>query len=562
MSYFSSKFIYTDQQQDETEITDATEVRINIGNNLKNNSLNIDIKNNPINVFSDGTIRHRWVDKNGEVIFKAIKVTSGEIIDEEVVDVYANWTDLNPTIDVESDDYLLMSGIINEGEAKQTESGNIIELKCVDRNYVILNKLTIPQAFSISSAVNAAEIIQKLVQNSCENQNYNTYGFNSAGNLVQGTGFLIDAGLFSDRIKKSGTTTSATTNHLIDSGANFLSSGINKEDWVRNTTTNDYAYVRAVTATNLTLSKDIMTSGIGYQISNGLIQDRRVDGTVFPDITFSYMNKPLSETFSTLSQVDMTNSPTEYNPSTGTLVIKRSMIFFIDKKHRFHWYVPSDTAEYIMQVGQTAAVSPDEVNHKIVNVSLNRSTIGNVNFIIYKAGEDMNNSQIKSFEYAPFTGTPNAKECLRQWNEIADGMKVDEARVSNIVQVGGTQYNYPVSYNPLPNGDTYPIWDTTQAVIPTNATTYNAAFKTEALKRAKAKAKAEFVKMANPRWNGKIIIRGEFINVGDLINFTSLKHGIKNVKMRVEQVTHTINANEGWMTTLQMLEDEREWKIG
>jgi hypothetical protein len=64
----------------------------------------------------------------------------------------------------------------------------------------------------------------------------------------------------------SGTTTSTTANHLVESGQNFLTT-ITVGMIVRNTTDATYAYVTAVNSnTDLTISSDIMVSGEAYTI--------------------------------------------------------------------------------------------------------------------------------------------------------------------------------------------------------------------------------------------------------------------------------------------------------
>ena len=70
-------------------------------------------------------------------------------------------------------------------------------------------------------------------------------------------------------VKDSGTTTSATTNKLIDSGGTFnnATTGVSEGDRVYNTTDGTYATITSVdSATQLTLDADIMASSEAYQI--------------------------------------------------------------------------------------------------------------------------------------------------------------------------------------------------------------------------------------------------------------------------------------------------------
>jgi len=364
--------------------------------------------------------------------------------------------------------------------------------------------------------------------------------------------------LFSDGIVDSGTTTSATSRKLIDSSQNFLTT-VNKGDWVRNTSTDQYAYVESIDLdTQLTLSKDIMTSGVGYQVSDGFIQDTRNDGTSFPVISFSQLNKPVVEGIGDLSTVEKTNTDAELST---TLIMGRSMRSFIDKKNRLHWYFPSDTPEWFMTVGTVSAISPDTADHRLYVVDPETFVEDNINFIIFKAGEDMNGVQIKYFSRAQFSGTPNTKDSLREWPRIARQMKWEDADAGNIIKTQFDEYAFPVSYAPLPNGDSYPAWDSIRSSIPSTDSDYNNAFIAEAKKRGRSKAQAIFQGVSSPRWKGKIQIRGEEIIVGDLINFTSKAHGIVNIKVRVNQVTHSITALTGWITTINFEEDEETLEV-
>jgi surface protein len=70
--------------------------------------------------------------------------------------------------------------------------------------------------------------------------------------------------------RSSGTTTSTTASKLVDSGANFVSSGVQVGDLVTNSTDTTHSYVTAVdSATTLSLNDDIFVSGEAYDVSGG-----------------------------------------------------------------------------------------------------------------------------------------------------------------------------------------------------------------------------------------------------------------------------------------------------
>ena len=561
MARLQTRLIFTDDQNKAevingtlvvggtATIDDAQMVTVNLGSEIKNNNMTVKISNNPVNFFPDGTVQHRWVNDDKTAKFKAIKAKAGDVINEEIIDLYSVYDSINATGEIESNQNFIFSGIITKGKIKWSSQEHSIELNCKDRSVIMLDKLTKPIPIDEDDALAAPAIIQNLVRHATLNYIENATGFNSTGSDALGGQYLIDARLFSESIVDSGTADGTTTNKLIESGQNFTST-VSAGDWVRNTTDETYAYVNSVDSdTQLTLSKDIIVSGEGYEISNGFIQDTRPDGTSFPTITFYKVDKPVTEGISDLSQIEQTNNGTETDPDTGALVVKRGARWFVDSNNRFHWYIPDDTPEHYFKVGQTSAVSPDTVHHIIHEVNLTHETDDNINFIIFKAGEDMDGVQIKSYNRAAFSGAPIVKDSFRDWSHISRELKNREAQAGTISKDDSDKYNYPGSYPATPH------WTSGTAA---NDSEYNTLFRTEAINRGKAKAHAIFQQRANPRWKGSIIIRGENIIVGDLLDFTSDAHGIQNAKLRVKGVSHTIIPNSGWITSIEIEEDELE----
>jgi len=542
------------------DIDDINKITISRGSEIKNDNMTIILKNDPVDYFGTGVVWHKWVTKENTSMFRVIKATSKDAIPEEPLDVYVTYSESVPALDVYNTDYFLFSGIINKGRIEYKEDSHTIELTCRNRSAVILDRVSFPQTYTPQSANNTSpKIIQAVVRLATKNTGFITNGFNMGyyENGTQGKHgpYLIDARLFSEGVMSSGNATSTSACKLIDAGATFISDGVEKGDYTRNTTDNTYSYVNSVDSEiQLTLGKDIFISGEGYQVSNAFIQDRRIDGSTFPTISFSQVDKPVTESIEDLSQVEKTNT-TDETDVDGVLIVKRGMRWFIDKHNRFHWYYPSDTPEYVVEVGQTAAVSPDTVYHRIQAVELTNEVDDKVNFIVFRAGYDMDGEVIRSYARAPFSGIPNRKDSLRNWLSISRAMKDEDLKAGNITKVSYDEYNYPGSYPKTP------AWDRNEVAV-NNDNDYNTNFKAEAILRGKELAQAIFQRMANPRWKGSIQIRGEDINVGDLIQFTSREHGINNIKVRVSGVSHTITPETGWTTSLSVEEDELEREKG
>lgn len=549
MSELNQKVVFENNFGSTLEITDCYDITINMGSEIKNNTATVKLANSVTNLFLDGTLKYRYTQGVSQSIFSVVKATQSDAIAEDFIDIYANYEEVNPTTDIEDSSYLLFSGTITKAEIEWSNSTNGMALTMRDRSQLILDALAVPQGFKESDGENAPRLIQRIVRGATDGAS-NTYGYDESGNYVANAPYRIDARLFSDSIVDSGTTDATPeTNKLVDTGQNFTST-VSIGDWVRNTDTEEYAYVVSVDSdTELTLTKDIMSSGSeGFQISNGFIQDKRPDGSGFPNIAFNFLTQPASKYISELSQISNTNDSDEQD---STLVVKRAVRYYIDSKNRLHWYVPSNTPEYIMSAGQTAAISPDLIYHRIHKIKLTHSVDDVINFIIYKAGPDMDGVQISGFARAQFSGSPNKKDSLRVWEDISRWMKKQDAVDGNISKVNEDEYSYPTSYPVTPS------WDS-QGRSVANDSEYNTNFKEEAKRIAFANCQAIFKQEASPKWKGSIELRGENINVGDLIQVTSQAHGIKNIKVRVNQITHSIKNNIGWITSLTVEEDELE----
>ena len=531
------------------EVTDFAQITISLGDQISNNKMNVIVKNPPIDVLSDGTIQHKWVNNDLSCKFKAIKPQRGEVINEELLTLYANHEMTDPTLDIVSSDYLMFDGVIVKGKIKAQEQEKTIELECKDRNVIVLDRLVAPGAFSESDGWKSPTTIKELIKSAAENVgSMKVLAYDSTGTPSEFGPWLVDVRLFSEGVVASGTTTSASTRKLIDSGGGLLLT-VHKDDWVYNTTDETYAYVESVDSdTQLTLSKDIMGSGDTYQVSDGFVQDVRPDGTAFPDISFAQSDKPVIEGIESLSSIDYTNTGTEID--NNTLVCKRGARWFIDKKNRLHWYIPSDTPELIIRYGTTTAVSPDTNYHKVISFDLTNEVDDNINFIVFRAGYDMNGEVIRDYERAKFSGQPTTKESRRDWMHITRNMKDEDLKAGNITKNSYDDYNYPSSYPMTPN------WSSAGTSV-ANDSEYNSALVVEASKRGKAKAQAIFRGQSNPRWKGTINVRGEYVRIGDLISFTSKPHGLNNILVRVTGVSHTMTSSS-WTTSISVEEDENE----
>lgn len=547
---------------EDTELNDFTKLTVDKGESIKNNKLNITLKNDPVDVLSDGTIRHKYVDNNLDNVFSVIRTDKGQTITEEYIDLYAVYDETSLTSDIEIPENFLFGGIINSCKLDAKNNSHSIELKCADRNNVLMNRTAIPSAISIDDAENAPTQIKTQVRNAASGIPFTAEGFDTNGNLATGNPFYVDARLFSEGILSSGTTTTGSTGRTLkDSLATFQTDGVARGDMVKNEDNYKVAFVvEVVSQTELIISKPIMDndSGDGYKVSDALIQDWRPDGTSFPSIAYSQNNKPVPDVIGELSEIDSLNTFAEQ--SSAGLVVKQPARWYVNSDRRVVWFIIDDVASLVMKVGVKTLLTGDLTGHIIYNHSLENNQEGNTNFIVYKAGEDMNGKMIRGFKRSPYSGSVEKKDAQRHWLQIAQDMKIQDARAGNITFVEGTDFNYSSTYNPMDGGDTYPAWDEVRDSIPLSDSDYNDLFKRQAKLNADRLSNKIFAKQALPLWKGPIQIRGENREVGELLDFTDTRFGIVNKKLRNKQVTHTIQKS-GWTTSLRTEQDEPEQNI-
>ena len=119
-----TKFVYSPIGGVDIELDDTLTAEISLGSEVKNNNAKITLKNPPLSLYTDGDLRYKYMDNDKTILFKGAKIADGSVIDEELIKIYAHYTQ-DPTLDVETDDYLLFTGIISKAGIKTQESEGI-----------------------------------------------------------------------------------------------------------------------------------------------------------------------------------------------------------------------------------------------------------------------------------------------------------------------------------------------------------------------------------------------------------------------------------------------------
>jgi hypothetical protein len=278
---------------------------------------------------------------------------------------------------------------------------------------------------------------------------------------------------------------------------------------------------------------------------DGFVASVRSDASAFPSTRVTKVFKPAYEVINELSQPTQTGEETPYR-------------FHVNRENRFTWFYPQDSARHVIEEGaqtpltvvythpitKTERTVVDPNTHRVKSVDLTRAVYDIVNFIIYKAGVDLNDTQILGFKYDTTSGSPTVKDSFRNWEEIARNVKLAEKNVGNLTYVKEDEYTIANTSGTTAWGQSY-----------SSSSDYNEKFVNFCKRIAESRAEGEFRKTGSPRWRGRVEVRGENnFDANDPIIFTSARHGIQKVFMRITEVSHNISKN-GWFTSLQLEEE-------
>jgi len=394
---------------------------------------------------------------------------------------------------------LLLIGELQDIDTVLEDKKSTLKLKCVDRTYILLNRIW-SKTYSISQEKNAPEIIQEIIRVTTDlSTKSDNELFDDDGN--KGGIYEVDARLDSDGSGTGFIETDRPSQGTPDTDTSLFPSG---------------------------------------------------DNTKFPYISFAKSTKPVYEWINDLSTIQYCNTPDEQDPTvtSASLVVKRAMRYYVDELYRFHWFYPTETPALYMTDGTITAISPDTSKHLINSIKGKYSVFDIVNFVIFRAGTDMNGAQILGYELD--TNALQLKPTFRPLVKIAEKMKKDDYDAGNLTRSANGDvryYDYPAGYPVTPS------WSRVGAV--TDDGNYNDEFRDEAIRRGKAEAKRIIFGANNPRWKITLKIVGENLTPADLIQYNSDKFGLIDRYLRINNIKHNIT-NGGWSTSLTLEEDEEE----
>lgn len=409
-----------------------------------------------------------------------------------------------------------------------------------------------PGIYTSTSAMNAPEIVQDVVRSTTDNVESDVLSFDSNGNLVSNGVYGADARLVS----------AGTTSHP------------------------------------------------------GFIEDTRIDGSVFPDITMASAAKTAYDWIRDLSSLDSTNDFAGSDDADAPTQ-DRNMLFYIDEQARFHWYYPRDAlsttlngaisnsvttitltdasnfpsqgsvfigTERIDYTGKSGndltgctrgANNTDAASHSngdtvrnvivitegstsqgytLIDFNLTKKTFDIINFVIFNCGADMKGNGIRSYWFDRATKSKTLKDTFKSYNEIASKLFQEEIDVGNLTLDNTTTSAFFFKGNRYKVNGSYNKTTSWGATV-TSDDNYNTTFRTECIKRGKTKAQMLTANRGSPRWKGTMQFKFHRFTPGELFEFTSTRGGLNKQSLRIKTVIYNLTKNSAFVT-LMVEEDE------
>lgn len=150
------------------EITDAVDMNVGRGLDIKNNIALITLKNNAEYFKSDGTKKFDYINENGEIKFDEQDVIKIYLhYSDDMAEIESSeWTQRSTTLP--NSDYLKGVYYLIEFNVESNIKNNPIKLKCADKCYILFSKL-LAKAYIESDGLTSPEIIQKVIRFSSQN---------------------------------------------------------------------------------------------------------------------------------------------------------------------------------------------------------------------------------------------------------------------------------------------------------------------------------------------------------------------------------------------------------
>lgn len=481
----------------ETELENVERIIVKKGADAKANIAEVTIYNNEI---GDG--RYKYTGTDGSLSFN----------EDDTIKVFIQNTSTDSSLDI-TDSSPSLVGVFDlvEFATKMDDKAYPITLKCVDKTYNLLNKLSvisIPASGTNTSATLFREriyatpprLIQYLIQRVCK-QDYG-YGYDVDGNYVNsGLRYGIDARLM-------------------------------------------------VTSSTYAQQEALDVAATGSATTPAYIQSQRPNsgGSFFQTGLYRGLGKSYKPTYEVINELStMNNTNTDTELTDGTEPCGRTYLYHVDQHNRFHWFYPTDNIDYTFD---QSVVNTTPI---VLSTNLAKSTFDMVNMVIYNTGPDFYGAGTLWYAIDP---SSKSKKLAMKYKPMLDESTraIQAERVAgNITETSSGSFNWQGKlYNR--NGSVVSKFDNQTY---TTDTDYNNGLRAYLRNKGDTRAQTILKKHGSPRWKGTIELEGDYYTANELLNFTAPQTGQKEVLFRIKTVTHTVD-KYGWKTSLDVEEDEEE----
>jgi hypothetical protein len=504
------------------------------GTDVKNNILDITLKNP----------HGRYVNTSGGIRFK----------EEDVLKCYAKLT--SDGADVEGvwhdSDNLIGTYYLEEFSQTSTAEKHQIKLTCVDRAYILFNKVFTNTYGVVSDDYwTSPGIMRSVVRINTPTENSEQF---SGTDNDSGVKFNVDAKFVSEggHITDYREDTSTTLNGAIDDEDTTitLTDATNFKGEGTIVIGSEHIYYSGKSSNDLTGCVRGIDNTVAASHSNG--------ATVylgFPVIDMTKIWKPLYEWMQELGTTQNTNYPDEDYVEGNTPFYDRAFLIWMDKDNKLHWLPATDDVDTTLEVG----------SDELYEVSLEKSVFDSVNMVIYNVGEDMYGAGAVWYFFNESSEVRQLKMRYQPMTNIIDDILNLEYKTNETEYpadaVGQSKRKFPTAYGFTPvfmeeaNKWIVQIRGASAESDPTSDSEYNEYLRYAAMWRGRNQAISITSLLAGLRYRGRITRRFTHVNPGDLISITDSKTGLVSQKVRVIDVTHNGGIGQA-STTMDVEEDE------
>lgn len=549
------------------QLTDVQTISLHKSTEIKNNILTVTLKNPSNNLASDGSIIGRYVNPTTKLI---------KFNEEDELQVNALFTatpsDIEDgsgnTIDWRSSSNILGTFLVEDFQTETSENSTKITLKAIDTAYHLFNKVW-TYSYGINNIFTVPGIVRHICRHHTEasSKNKTTVSgtHNDSGTLyIANSKFKSEGGYIEDirRIRTSinpdaysidadtqldGAINSSVTTITVDSTTGFESDGT----LVIGT---EHIYYASKSATQfLTCTRGIDDTLAAAHSNN----DDVYQG--FPNLILNKIWKPLFEWIGELSQTENTNYLAEVQEG-GTQYFNRAFMFWIDENNAPHFFYPDDEVDLTVTLGEE-----DKRGFK-----LGKSVFDAINFVIYNVGEDMYGNGCLHYWYDTASEVGSLKMRYQPMSKITislldEDIKYDATRGTARETTNQDRYKqfvtdvgYPFipTFMTLANQFRLSELGLTARTNVADDSEYNECLREAAKQVGLVEARKITTKRSGLRYKGQIVLKGQYLQPGDLVQVTNGFTGQNSQLLRVMGVTHQIN-NNLWELTADVEEDEK-----